>query len=230
MKALAKPSDALVRKALKDAETIGANVFGYKLQLIPVDKIRSREGSKTPPESLVRKFERGDSVVPIIVANTGRSYTIIEGHHRWEAAKQAWRSQMWAVVIETTAWWSEERVSILNSLAEAIEPDHVKAAVNKRLDEITAMGAAKAAFAVTAMTWALSQFKLPKPSQYSQRASALTFAKQLVLAKDDKEIVGAVVGLLNICARALLQVPNLRELGYRLTKIVNDSKFEDFAS
>ena len=122
------------------------------------------------------------------------------------------------------------RKDMLGWLIEAVEPDHVKAAVSKRLDEITAMGAAKAAFAVTAMTWALSQFKLPKPSRYSQRSSSLTFAKQLVMAKDDKEAVGAVVGLLNICARVLLQVPDLRELGYRLTKIVNDSKFEDFAA
>lgn len=121
-------------------------------------------------------------------------------------------------------------MNIIGQLIEAIEPDHVKAAVNKRLDEITAMGAAKAAFAVTAMTWALSQFKLPKPSKYSQRSSALTFAKQLVMAKDDKETVGAVVGLINICARVLLNVSDLRELGYRLTKIVNDSKFEDFAA
>lgn len=120
-------------------------------------------------------------------------------------------------------------MSILDQLVEAIEPDHVKAAVGKRLDEITAMGAAKTAFAVAAMSWAVSKFKFPKPSQFSRRSSALNFAKQLVMAKEDKETASAVVGLLNVCSRVLLQIPDLRDLGYRITKVVNDPKFEDFA-
>lgn len=52
-KAPAKPSDALVRKALKEAESVGASYTDYELKLLPLGQIKAREGEKIPPESLI---------------------------------------------------------------------------------------------------------------------------------------------------------------------------------
>jgi hypothetical protein len=121
----------------------------------------------------------------------------------------------------------DSSLDILNQLIEAVEPDHVQQQVSRRLDEITAAGAAKAAFAATAFTWALSQFKLPKPSQFSKRGAAQEWARKLIAAKDDREAAAACVGLMNVCSRTLLGIPQLKDIGFRLTKLVQSSAFED---
>jgi hypothetical protein len=120
------------------------------------------------------------------------------------------------------------RAEILASLADAVEPDAVEAHVSDRLNEITLKGVAKAAAVGGAFYLALKQWKLPPPSKFSRRVSALEYAKRLVQAKNNKETVTASVGLLNIIARVLLQVPELRDLGYRIMKVVQSERLEDY--
>ena len=38
----------------------------------------------------------------------------------------------------------------------------------------------------------------------------------------------AAVGLLNIAGRVLLQIPELRDLGYRVMQVVQSDRLEDF--
>lgn len=120
------------------------------------------------------------------------------------------------------------RADVLASLAESVEPDPVDEHIVDRLDEITARGLAKAAVVGGAFYLALKQWKLPPPSKFSRRVSALEYAKRLVQARNNQETVAASVGLLNIIARVLLQVPELRDLGYRIMKVVQSERLEDY--
>lgn len=115
-----------------------------------------------------------------------------------------------------------EEKQILNELVKSVN--------EKPIDEITVGGLATAAIAGGALAWALKQFKLPPPSKYSKRVSALSYAKSLVQARNDKEVVASAIGLANIVARVLLNMPELRDLGYRIMNVVNDSRLEDYMS
>ena len=81
---------------------------------------------------------------------------------------------------------------------------------------------------ITTLKSAKKFLSLPKPSKYSSRVSALEYAKLLVQAKNPKQTIVATVALLNICARVLMSVPELRDLGHRVQKVVNSERFEDF--
>lgn len=114
----------------------------------------------------------------------------------------------------------QSKQEILQSLADSVTP-----ATKQHVDELS-LGKGLAVGGAIAL--ALKQFKLPSPSKFSRRVSAIEFAKSFSQAKDNKEAASAVVGLLNICARYLLSVPDLRDLGYRVMQVVNSEKIEDF--
>lgn len=94
--------------------------------------------------------------------------------------------------------------------------------------EVTASGIAKAAAVTGALALAAKQWKVPPPSRFSQRSSALEYAKLLVKAKDEKQTMTAVVGLLNMCGRILLKTQGLRDLGHAVMKVVNSERLETF--
>jgi hypothetical protein len=119
------------------------------------------------------------------------------------------------------------RSEILDGLAESALKKNGKSD-RQRLDEITLGGAAKAAAVGGAFYLALRQFKLPPPSKFSRLVSAVEYGKALAKSKNPREQVSAVVGLLNICARVLLAIPELRDLGHRTLKIVQAEKLEDY--
>jgi len=109
--------------------------------------------------------------------------------------------------------------------------------VNKREDilkdlvesiDLKELSLAQAALGTVAAVAVWKQFKLPKPSKYSQRSSVIDYAKSLVNAKNNKVTVAAVVGLLNISARLLLSIPELRDLGHSVMKVVQSERLEDF--
>ena len=103
--------------------------------------------------------------------------------------------------------------------------DHID---EEALEEVSLGSLVKGAVAVGAIATALKAFKLPPPSKYSQRSSAIDFAKALVRSKDNKELISATVGLLNICGRVFLKIPELRDLGYKIMKVVQSERLEDF--
>jgi hypothetical protein len=70
--------------------------------------------------------------------------------------------------------------------------------------------------------------KLPSPSKHSSPLKAIEYAKVLATSKNPKETMIAVVGLLNICAHALSSIPELRDLGYSITKVVQSERLETF--
>ena len=112
----------------------------------------------------------------------------------------------------------------MGNLKQVLE-DLTNSIDEKDLDEISL---AKAALGVAAGYAAIKQFKLPKPSKYSQRSSALDYAKALGKAKGNQQAVAAIVGLLNISARVLLKIPELRDLGHRVMQVVQSERLEDF--
>lgn len=100
----------------------------------------------------------------------------------------------------------------------------------RTLDEVSLGSLVKGAAAITAIGTALKAFKLPPPSKYSQRSSVIDFAKSLAHAKTSQESISAVVGLLNISARILLRIPELKDLGYKVMQVVQSERLEDFMS
>ena len=111
--------------------------------------------------------------------------------------------------------------------------DLVKAVENKnddvdQLDEITLKGLAKAALVTGAAAYLYKKLSSKQPSPFSRPVSSLEYSKALVQAKTPQEAVSAVVGLINIASHVLLSVPELRDLGYRLHKVIQDQRLEDF--
>jgi hypothetical protein len=115
---------------------------------------------------------------------------------------------------------------ILASLTASLEDDDSPDL--DELEEVRASTLLKVGAVGAAAYLAQKAWKLPKPSKYSKRVSALEYAKALVRAKDNKTSMIAAVGLLNIAARVLLQIPELRDLGYRVMQVVQSDRLEDF--
>jgi len=113
------------------------------------------------------------------------------------------------------------RQEILDSLVGSLDEDN-------DLNEIKLSTVAKAAAGVGAAALILKALRLPKPSKYSKRISAVEYAKALVKAKNNKESLVAVTGLLNIAARVLMSIPELRDLGFRVMKVVQSERLADF--
>lgn len=131
----------------------------------------------------------------------------------------------------------QKRNEILSELVSRVEPDRANGLINdhvdqlpedRNLDEVNWGTVGKVAAAYGAYKVLSKRFKLPKPGQFSKRQSAIEFAKALTVARDPKETVVAIVGLLNISARIMLSIPELRDLGFRITKIVQSERLEDY--
>jgi len=70
---------------------------------------------------------------------------------------------------------------------------------------------------------------LTKPvTPSSSVAAAMQYAKALAKAKSRKAMVSAAVGLLNVGGRILSATPELRDLGHRVIKVVQDTRLEDY--
>lgn len=110
----------------------------------------------------------------------------------------------------------------------AILQDLIESSDLKNLKEVRLSTLVKTGVGVAVGIAVLKAFKLPPPSKYSSLSSAVEFAKALVKARNPEESVAAAVGLLNIAARVLLSVPELKDLGYQVMKVVQSSRLEDF--
>lgn len=122
----------------------------------------------------------------------------------------------------------KSKVDILNELVEAVAPNHTK-----QLDEAglaqAAMDIAKKAAPVAALITptilALRKKKLPtnvRPGQVAQ------FAKDMMKARTKQQAVSAAAGLLHICAKVLLSVPELRELGHKINGVLLSPTLMDY--
>jgi len=61
-----------------------------------------------------------------------------------------------------------------------------------------------------------------------QKIGVLDLARALVKARDQQQEVAAVIGLLGISTRVLLRIPALRDLGYRVQKVLEDDRLKEF--
>lgn len=120
----------------------------------------------------------------------------------------------------------ESRESILNDLSESAAPPPDTTG-EKTLDEISIKGLAKVALG-GALAKKIFGSGAPAVSKHSRPISAVGYAKDLFKAKTQQDAASAVLGLLNICGHVLLKTPELRDLGHRVLKVVNDSRFEDY--
>ena len=116
----------------------------------------------------------------------------------------------------------DTRESVLESLSDSA------IAKTEPVDEIKLGSLVKAAAGLALGKKLFGGTKLPAISKHSRPVSAVGYAKDLVKAKTGQDSVAAVLGLLNIGGHVLLKIPELRDLGHRVIKVVNDSRFEDY--
>lgn len=101
------PADNLVLVEVEEAQR-HARVTGYKVIALPVRKIIPRENiawiSKEDfawwQRELIETWKtRPETIKPIAVAREGDEWVILDGHHRWRAAKIAKIPMIWVVWI-----------------------------------------------------------------------------------------------------------------------------------
>ena len=115
---------------------------------------------------------------------------------------------------------TDSRTDILSSLSESIE--------EREIEELKLGTVVKGVAAYAGIKALAKAFKLPQPSKFSKRITAIDYAKSLAKAKDQRETVIAAVGLLNIVSRVIMTIPELRDIGFRLQQLVNREEFEDY--
>lgn len=102
------PSEEIVERVLPEAER-HAEITGWKLVPLRVAEITPRENIHWISEKDFREwkadlieFYRSDpaAVKPIVVVHRKGEYLILDGHHRWRAAKLSGRKALWVVQIK----------------------------------------------------------------------------------------------------------------------------------
>ena len=110
-----------------------------------------------------------------------------------------------------------DRTDILDDLVESVEEGPTLSLATK----VAAVGAGAILLKKI--------FASPKKTAKSLRPiDAQLLGKQLFQAATQRDAVGSVVGLLHICASVLMSVPELRDLGFRVRKIVNDARLKEY--
>ena len=123
----------------------------------------------------------------------------------------------------------QSREEILNDLTESVTPpDTTGEDLLKEIQEISLGSVAKLAFGAALVKKLFGTGGKPAISKHSRPISAVTYAKDLFKARTQQDAVVSVLGLLNISGHVLLKIPDLRDLGHRVIKVVNDKRFEDF--
>ncbi len=111
-----KPSQQLVNRAIREAQTIGAIPLGLedaaKVQVVQTKMITMREPGRTVSPELATALEKHpETVTPIsIIRNERGRYTVAEGHSRLKYHRILGRDKIWALVVnpETESEKSEE--------------------------------------------------------------------------------------------------------------------------
>lgn len=99
MKTPRKPSEKMALRALEVASNVC--VDEWRLVRVSLNDLRPTQQEPEPPRELVRLMRKSPGKVPPIVvfyASAG-NFEIIDGHHRWMAAKDAGLKSWWAVEI-----------------------------------------------------------------------------------------------------------------------------------
>lgn len=100
--------------------------------------------------------------------------------------------------------------------------------IENEVTEGVASSLAKVAIGGLVAKWLLRGSKKTDPSVAGRSVKLSDLVKAFNSAKDQKQLLAATVGLLGIGARVLLRIPDLRDLGFRIQQVVDDSRLEEF--
>lgn len=102
------PDEQAVERIRSEADRHAA-ITGWKLVALPIKDITPRENIHWISETdfrdwkadLIETYRQApETILPIVVAKRKGKYLILDGHHRWRAAKLAGLKALWVVQIK----------------------------------------------------------------------------------------------------------------------------------